>query len=185
MFGYGLILPGAELFLDLSLFDDRLPAFGAWLEDLDGLKVAFDSSLKIVKLPELHCTLENPCDPLAFGLRTGDTAPAPRIFNFLASEGHGQPVRNVTEVDVRDCPIHPHTNSSIQGCLATRNVKILNWRKKDFDLNIVKKVAPAVEELTLYSSGNMDVLNSSTSDGGLKQLANVRFVLSDFFRMIS
>ena len=162
-----------ELHLDLSMLDYRLLEFEAWMEDLGHHRVAFDSSLRIVKLPELQCTRSQPCSSLEYGLRTGDSAPVPSIFNYLVSDTNGRPVRRILEENVRDCSLHPHSNSSIRKCLGMMEVKLLNWRKKDLDLNVIKSAAPNVEELTLYSSGNEDVLTSWTSYKGLYELINV------------
>ena len=72
-----------------------------------------------------------------------------------------------------DCPEHPYLDSAITKALQGADVRILNWRKKDISIAGLRKAAPNVGSLHLYSSGNLDVLRYWTSYQGLCQFKEV------------
>ena len=166
--------------MDLSGFNDPSLDFELWLQDVDELNLKLDTYLKIVKFPDLCCRRKKPCKPLRYGLQVDSPttrSSATQVFDFIKKQN----VRHVLEIDVPDCTFHPHSNSNIQKCLNGLDVRVLMWRKKDLPLDILHDFAPNLEEVTLYSSGNRDILQSWTSYDGLylfPELTHVTIVLS-------
>jgi hypothetical protein len=141
--------------------------FGAYLKTLPNKTAKYESWLKCVILPNLQCDLEHP-DGTSRHTVEGQRE-ASLIFNHLRKMN----VERVFEVNVPDCLIHPHTNEAIINCLRGLHVKHLTWRKMDLSVATIMEAAPEVEELYLYSSGNMDVLSHWASYEGLYHLLKV------------
>src|SRR5208282_4980410 len=112
---------------------------------------------------ELHC------DPQATESLHREPGDACLIFDSLRKRG----VRYVLEVTVPDCPIHPHSDEAIIQCLKGLHVRHLDWRKRDLSVATLLQAAPEVEEVHLYSSGNLDVLSHWASYEGLYHLPKV------------
>jgi hypothetical protein len=139
---------GLELYLDLIWLKQN---FSKYLKEREKLGIRFNAVLKSVKLPDLHCDDEHKCHHKR-GVRS--TYEACDVFKYLLENN----VRCIKEVRVPDCLAHPHSNFRIRECLSGFNIKRLDWRKHDFSLTLIREVAPGLQELKLYSSGNEDTL---------------------------
>ncbi|KAH0566275.1 hypothetical protein GP486_000327 [Trichoglossum hirsutum] len=160
---------GNELFLDLDLkmFDQTSSGFLTYLDRLPKMPVEYEPWLRVVRLPSLQCD-----SPGSSGHYLRGHREACLIFEHLRKKN----VERVFEVVVPDCRTHSHTNEDIVKCLQGLHVKRLDWRKKDLSVATIIEAAPDVEEISLLSSGNMDVLSHWASYEGLYRLSKLQHV---------
>lgn len=160
---------GPELKWNLSLFDSKEMDFTEYLRVLesDNLNISFYETLIVVTLPDLSCAASHPCDATPHGLRKSSEANV--IFKYLERKK----VKHIIEAVVPDCMVHPHANKSIISALRPFNIRRLKWRKLDLGVKTIALAAPEVEVLTLYSSGDRDVLSQWVNFDGLCQLSQV------------
>lgn len=120
----------------------------------------FDYLVK-VRLPDLRCRPGFPCAKAEEISSNKETRGVVFLFEkFLKG-------KIIHEIIVPDCPEHPHSDAEIKLVLQGTRVKILDWRKKDISITMLQNVAPELEILNLYSSGNQDILEYWTSYFGL------------------
>ena len=120
-------------------------------------------------MPNLVCSAIKSCSSLSHGVR--NVPEALTVFKVLQVKG----VTHIVEVIVPDCPIHPHKNKDIIESLCSFHVRILDWKKRDLSVELLRRASPEVEELHLYSSGNQGILDQWASDEGLCRLEKVYF----------
>lgn len=82
-------------------------------------------------------------------------------------------VKNIIELHVRDSLLFPHSEERIEKVVGLFNVEKLNWKRVDLSIDSVKQAAPAIRELTLYSSGNKAAFYHWFSPRGLYTLSSV------------
>lgn len=92
-----------------------------------------------------------------------------RIFNWLRL----QKVKRVLRVIVQDHHPIPHSDEMIERALDGFGVENWDWNKLDICPKTIRKAAPTIRDLTLYSSGNNAVLRSWSGLGGLAELKDV------------
>lgn len=156
----------------MSTFDDKERNFTEYLRVLesDNFNISFYETLIAVALPDLSCTGSRPCDATPHGLRNSSEANV--IFKYLERKG----VKHIIEAVIPDCMVHPHANRSIISALRPFNIRRLEWRKLDLGVKTIAMAAPEVEVLTLYSSGDRDVLCQWVNFDGLCQLSQVVYL---------
>jgi hypothetical protein len=106
--------------------------------------------------------------------KLGSKLPANIVFDLLKAKG----VRTIVKVDVRDCLLHPHSDSNVIQCLRSFVVRKLDWRRADMGIEVLLQAAPDIEEITLYYTGNKEVLNRWTGYEGLRRLKKVAILLN-------
>ena len=129
--------------------------------------IKFHETLKRVTLPNLSCSENRSCDATNHGLRKSYEAWV--VFDYLRSKG----VKHIIEVVVPDCMVHPHANKYIIAALRPFDVRRLKWRKLNLGVRTIAMAAPEVEQLTLYSSGDIDALYQWADTDGLCRLPKV------------
>ncbi|KAH0562627.1 hypothetical protein GP486_002690 [Trichoglossum hirsutum] len=165
-----LLSQAKELFWAMESFEKPGCDFSAYLKTLPKKTAKYESWLKCVRLPNLQC---DPKHPDGIAQHTiGGQREASLVFGHLRKMN----VERVFEVIVPDCLTHPHTNEAIIKCLRGLHVKRLAWHKMDLSVITIMEAAPEVEELCLYSSGNMDVLSHWASYEGLYHLLKLQCV---------
>ena len=163
-----------QLYWDLAFLKSR-KRFIAYVSGLNSLSIQFSTYMQAIELPELECTPDKPChDPKA---RSHGEGCAVCVFGTLKrdhQDKYGRQVEYVHKIVVPDCLDHPHTNEEIENALAGLDVRVLDWRKKDISLMLLRKVARNVERLHLYSSGSTELLSYWTSYMGLYRFRKVK-----------
>jgi hypothetical protein len=157
----------SEIHLNLSFLGNG-NALAAYLEDvLETMRLQFFDNLIIVKLPDLRCRPDLSCPRSKQIFSAEKKSGVLQLFQKFLRGKH------IHEIVVPDCPDHPHTNQEIEDILADSDVRVLNWRRADISITMLRKVAPNIESLHLYSSGNQDVLDYWTSYFGLYRFEKV------------
>jgi hypothetical protein len=96
------------------------------------------------------------------------------IFAWLAEEKNVKKIIKIIVIDDGDVP---HTEESIEKCLARFDIEIWDWRKFDISSETIYAAARDVRVVSLYSSGNNAVLREWSSENGLVRLKRVRHPL--------
>jgi hypothetical protein len=132
-------------------------------------KIKFFTHLVRVKLPDLRCRKGRPCTRSSQTKQKGEVSGVLQVFNTYCKG------LKIHQVIVPDCPDHPHSDHDIELALGDADVRILDWRKNDMSISMLRVVAPNIEKLHLYSSGNEDVVEYWSSYLGLSRFPQVGF----------
>lgn len=187
--------PGKERHLEFDLSGFPYPINAKFLKGLSQV-LRFEGLLTYVSLPRLEVSVESdaitPSRPSTEERRRGgrnasatgqnDTTNQPRpkeggkgssslctIFDWLRA----QQVKYVREVIVSDEAEPPHSDEAIEKCVEGLDIKVWNWQKVDLSSEVIVRVAPNAEEVTLCASGNNAVLVGWSGPSGLPLLKNL------------
>lgn len=94
------------------------------------------------------------------------------IFKLIETRG----VKRILKVTIKDNQDRPCSDKVIRECLASFDVRYLDWDKRDLSTHVVYAVCPNIAELTLYSSGRQAVLDSWCAPTGLCRLKKASFL---------
>jgi hypothetical protein len=92
------------------------------------------------------------------------------LFGWLRAKG----VKRILKVCVDDSDDFPHRDTVIQRTLEAFQIEIWDWQKFDICIDTIYHASEDVQEVHLYSSGNLAVLQNWSSADGLGRLSNVR-----------
>jgi len=100
------------------------------------------------------------------------------VFDYLRNAAKVQAIYEVAveESNIEDKKYPPHTDDAIAQCLVapfSDHILTWDWQKIDICSELLRKVAPNVETLYLYTSGSNAILRSWSSTEGLIELPNV------------
>lgn len=138
--------------------------------------------LKYVRIPHIRMYDDTPMS-MTGGLRKKPNMPR-IVFDFLRERC--DKLHTVLEVWVTDAsgpgvpgrsmPHWQHTNDTIRYCLEPYkdHLEKLNWQKFDICIDTIHELAPNLQVLYLYSSGNSAVLRYWASTQGLKRFKQVK-----------
>lgn len=137
--------------------DDHL----SWLER----HLSFESVLGQVTLPSIKSASLQPgtdtTDEVAARRARNSTArcttrrDAVRVFSWLRKRG----VKKIIKVVVMDTNEQFHDDEAIENALAGFEIERWDWRRYDIPSNVIARATSAVEDVTLYFSGNDAVLD--------------------------
>lgn len=133
----------------------------------------FESILQYVALPTLLPSSPSESDRNGPNNNSGPTHYRD-VFDWLRDANKDRPTQ-VLRIIVEDDLDNPHSDETIIKAVERLGVEVWNWRKYDINSETIRKAAPEVKEVHLYSTGNAAVLRGWSDEGGLRKLNHVSF----------
>jgi hypothetical protein len=141
----------------------------------------FEEILQYVALPNLLPNIQAPSqtpsgkgkEAKSEGLQTPKHYQ--QIFKWLKDSRN---VKEILRIIVEDDLDNPHSDEVIEETIEPFGVEVWDWRKYDISSETIRRAAPGVKELYLYTTGNNAVLRGWSDQDGLRMLKKVNRISS-------
>jgi hypothetical protein len=75
-------------------------------------------------------------------------------------------VREILKITVDDLGTSSHSDETIENALEGFEIETWNWKREDIPSHVIANSTSAVKELTLYCSGNRNIINGWCGNQG-------------------
>lgn len=141
----------------------------------------FENILQYVALPNLLPITQPPSQAMSEGEQKSESKvyQEPKhyqeIFKWLKTPGG---VKEILRVIIEDDVDNPHSDKVIIDTIKDFAVEIWDWKKYNICSETIRKAAPNVREVYLYTTGNNAVLRGWSDQSGLIMLKKASTILS-------